>query len=280
MIRPAAITTTATSATPLPVARAPGFLKAPDATRPDSRRLPTGSPKRERGNYALHPIPLPATTPPTDSADHAQKKAAEGTVPPAARFSSVIRQGARSACVAARLGGTGGFFAAARATARTAATAGTAAGEQSPTGTARSAPARATGRLGRTAGRFSGTAGGFGGTAGWLSSTAGRFGSGAARRLGCTSWGTVAAFLAATTSAGSRGGVGEHHADGNGTQDGKDHGNTLHKIYLVRNRTGSQNIHIDTRCSWPRPTGLGLLVTVASGGTMRVVEKPAGLKVP
>lgn len=187
-------------------------------------------------------------------------------MPPAARFSSVIRQGARSACVAARLGGTGGFFAAARATARTAATAGTAAGEQSPTGTARSAPARATGRLGRTAG--------------WLSSTAGRFGSGAARRLGCTSWGTVAAFLAATTSAGSRGGVGEHHADGDGTQDGKDHGNTLHKIYLVRNRTGSQNIHIDTRCSWPRPTGLGLSVTVASGGTMRVVEKTAGLKVP
>lgn len=208
-------------------------------------------------------------------------------MPPAARFSSVIRQGARSACVAARLGGAGGFFAAARAAARTAATAGTAAGEQSPTRTARSAPARATGRLGRTTGRFSGTAGGLGSTARWLSSTAGRFsggtarfGSGAAGRLGRTGWGTVAAVLAATTSTGSRSCVGEHHADGDGTQDGKDRGNTLHKIYLVRNRTESQNIHIDTRCSWPRPTGPGLRDTVASGGTMRVVEKKAGLKVP
>ena len=43
----------ATVATRIPIARAPGFLKASDAMRFDPQCFPTGSPKRERGESAV-----------------------------------------------------------------------------------------------------------------------------------------------------------------------------------------------------------------------------------
>ena len=45
-------------ATRFPIARAPGFLRTPDATRPEPQRLPPGSPQRERREYDHYPNPL------------------------------------------------------------------------------------------------------------------------------------------------------------------------------------------------------------------------------
>ncbi len=78
------------------------------------------------------------------------------------------------------------------------------------------------------------TTGRFGSTTGWLSRSTGWFGC-TTGWLGRTSRRTVAA-LASAAAAGSRGGVGDHQTDGDGTQDGKDRGKTLHEILLIEER--------------------------------------------
>ena len=159
---------------------------------------------------------------------------------------------ARSARVAAGLGRAGRLFAAARAAARAATVVGTPAGEQAATSATVGRLARTAGRLG-TAGGLRGTAGRFGSGARGLGGTAGRLGGGTGR-LG-TGRGAVAAGGSTAAAAGSGGGVGDHQADSDGTQDGEDRGKTHHEILLIRNGTASQGIHIRTHRMRPRPAG-------------------------
>lgn len=151
---------------------------------------------------------------------------------------------------------------------------GTTAGEQAAAGTTVGRGTAAAGRLGAT--------GGLGGTAGRLSRGTGRGGSttgfaGAAAGLGRTGGGAVAA--AAAAAAGSGGGVGDHQADGDGTQDGEDRGKTHHEILLVENWTASQSIHIRIHRTRPRPAGRPratiLTSTLAGSGKFWVDEKIA-----
>jgi hypothetical protein len=152
--------------------------------------------------------------------------------PRIARFGQLTARKIGSTGVAAGLGGAGRLFAAARAAARRSGVVAATAGEQAPTATTG-------GRSGRTAGGLSSATGGLAGTAGRFRSGTTRLG-GAAGRLSGTGRRTVAGGLTATTPARGRGGVGDRQADGDGTENGKHHGNTLHEIHLRRKEARPQ----------------------------------------